>query len=144
MLVRYGSGGSRNGCCPSQTGHHLVPEASFKGIGNYNSRRAPVICAEGPNHGVGTHGQLHTIQSYMALNSGNSTLGYFEFSGGEAVSHVFPECECDENCTVAQLRKYHEEEAEIPRDKQVSAISTCDPSDQEVEDVLAFAKAVTQ
>lgn len=50
------------GCCPGQTGHHLIPKAMLQHCSAYNAdkhKQAPVVCAEGANHSMGSHGQLH-------------------------------------------------------------------------------------
>lgn len=49
------------GCCPGQTGHHLVPSSWAKSAcPNYDERDYPVVCAEGTSQYMGTHGSLHT------------------------------------------------------------------------------------
>lgn len=69
------------GCCPPQTGHHLIEKASFftKGVGglqfgtfppatggpyeSYNADMAPCVCAEGTSHNRGgTHELMHVFQ----------------------------------------------------------------------------------
>ena len=77
----------KGGCCPGQTGHHLVEASAFhikgrgdgpadlatgenvplEGCNNYDLAKAPCICVEGAGHGVGTHGLMHTFQSAKAM-----------------------------------------------------------------------------
>lgn len=53
------------GCCPGQTGHHLIPESWLNdGSGgsrcsNYNHRAAPTACLEGYDGRYGSHGDAH-------------------------------------------------------------------------------------
>ena len=53
------------GCCPGQTGHHLIPEAWLKDedkklrCKKYNHNAAPTVCAEGYDGRYGTHGEAH-------------------------------------------------------------------------------------
>ncbi len=86
QLSPYKPKGKQTGCCPSQTGHHLVEASSFfetgrgdtkdesdanilsvgtKGSTDYNTGEAPCICAFGPSQWRGSHGQLHTIQGNL-------------------------------------------------------------------------------
>ncbi|HTT22315.1 MAG TPA: PAAR-like domain-containing protein [Candidatus Sulfotelmatobacter sp.] len=77
----------KGGCCPGQTGHHLVEASAFHvegrgdgtanlrtgnnvkldGCSGYDLNKAPCICVEGAGHGVGTHGLMHTFQSAKAM-----------------------------------------------------------------------------
>jgi hypothetical protein len=136
QLGPYTPTGNQPSCCPGQTGHHLVEASSFynKGRGgsksvavlgteDYDTGRAPCICAEGVNQYQGTHGLLHTFQSTAA--QGNVTIGPIELVDGNAMEtkvtkygksrdqgvaaakKVFPESGCDESCLKAQLDAYH-------------------------------------
>ena len=53
---------NKYGCCPGQTGHHLLPTAWAKSTcPNYKESKAPVVCAEGTSHSNGgSHDRLHT------------------------------------------------------------------------------------
>lgn len=63
------------GCCPGQTGHHLIPKAMLDDCPAYTTSRhraAPVVCAEGANHSMGSHGRLHgAIEQYLKQNHSN-------------------------------------------------------------------------
>jgi hypothetical protein len=53
---------SGKGCCPGQTGHHLLPEAMFDHCDNYGPvqhANAPTICVEGSTNTHGSHGKMH-------------------------------------------------------------------------------------
>jgi HNH/endonuclease VII toxin of polymorphic toxin system len=73
------AGGKALGCCPPQTGHHLIEKASFfeggQQIGTfppknspkkhepYDENMAPCVCAEGTSHNRGgTHELMHVFQ----------------------------------------------------------------------------------
>jgi hypothetical protein len=68
MLVPFNKTGAKQaaksgeGCCPGQTGHHVIPGAVFDGNSCYSSkdhRNAPTICVEGTNNSQGSHGTAH-------------------------------------------------------------------------------------
>lgn len=136
MLVRYGSQNTAKGCCRGQTGHHLVPEESFKGVGNYNPRNAPVVCAEGPGHSVGTHGQLHALQSHSMRKTGGRSLAYMQKLGAKAVNCVYPESQCSVQCTESQLKHYHEKQAQIPPEQQLNPVTPQKPTVHEMRDMF--------
>jgi len=49
------------GCCPGQTGHHILPGAMSEGQTWYvgKHRSAPTSCLEGANKSYGSHGAVH-------------------------------------------------------------------------------------
>ncbi|UOD30524.1 hypothetical protein INH39_01880 [Massilia violaceinigra] len=108
-----------DGCCPGQTGHHILPGAMF-GPGEettkcdepYEHSEAPVICVEGTGNKVGNHGTAHlALQLLMDQYklTGAKTISYEDASalGIEAVQKVNPEC--TEACLQAQLDAYYKE-----------------------------------
>ncbi|WP_417552546.1 PAAR-like domain-containing protein [Marinomonas fungiae] len=60
---------STGGCCPGQTGHHLIPSAWMKasdcGYSSSDRNAAPTVCVEGTNNTGGTHGTMHTETDRM-------------------------------------------------------------------------------
>ncbi len=85
--------GNEKGCCPGQTGHHLIPDAWIvekdeksgsrkrkqkKGLTekdesckNYKEGKALVVCVEGANQSHGTHKKVHDatdVQVWKSLN----------------------------------------------------------------------------
>ncbi len=85
MLVPYKP---ESGCCPGQTGDHVIDAASFlepkefsgqtrnqrtkiTGWKNYDVDKAPCCCAEGPNQTTATHGQLHVRRGVVAAGKKN-------------------------------------------------------------------------
>ncbi len=153
QLTPYQPTGDQPGCCPGQTGHHVVEAGSFYNVGrggsnskaiqgtdSYNQAKAPCICVEGCNQYHGTHGLMHTYQSTAALNSGpvvqkltladGSTASVVALSYGDAkrfgvaaVGKSFPESGCDPRCLEAQLDAYHNQ-CDIDDDTQCRSIAT--------------------
>lgn len=52
---------SGEGCCPGQTGHHLIYDSWMDGAGckNYDRDTAPTVCVEGTDQRHGSHGAIH-------------------------------------------------------------------------------------
>lgn len=115
------------GCCPGQTGHHVVPSAMFEVEGNpcgkeYDYRTAPTICLEGTNNHVGSHGVAHTaleISITEYKKKGLPTISYKEASklGIDAVREANPKC--SEACLQAQLDKYYKDTLDCKEDSQL-------------------------
>ena len=134
-----------NGCCPGQTPHHLVPKACMKGLGKYDSKKAPCICVEGGGHGIGTHGLMHTCQSYTALKMQNPTLGKVINNAARTAAKVFSDSECNIDCIKAQLEKYHEKEAEIDTNHPIeNPTETCKPEVSLVREAFQKAQQLAQ
>jgi hypothetical protein len=158
----------KGGCCDGQTGHHLVEASAFhvkgrgagaadfetgenvklQGCNGYDMRKAPCICVEGTNHGVGTHGLMHKFQSGRAIlcmdgrlldAAGKptetvkvTTLEEAQKSGVQAVKQTFPLSGCNEACIEAQLKSYHEGEKSrgglgMDPKQPIKAVHTCKP-----------------
>jgi hypothetical protein len=132
----------KGGCCPGQTGHHLIPKASFKNITRYSKGAAPCICVEGASHSVGTHGMMHQCQSYSAGRMVNPTLRKVTKAAVGAVKVVFPESGCDPKCLEAQLNNYHQEKARISPARQIEPPQTSKPAVDTVRATIAKAKAI--
>ena len=116
-----------DGCCPGQTGHHLLPGEMFRDNPNcprYTDNKhkdAPVICTEGTgnNFEVGTHGKMH--EAFDKKIEDHKTSGWW---GGEkdtisyekardmaiaTVMSTFPESRCNPKCLRAQLDKFYDD-----------------------------------
>lgn len=128
LLVPYGDtltepslGGK--GCCPGQTGHHVLPDEMTKD-GNcpgYTKDGAPTVCAEGANNSNGSHGLIHRNLDAMVQRHKSSLLGKVMGNGdtvsyGKArdmgvrsVQETFPESKCDTACLRAQLDAYYKD-----------------------------------
>jgi hypothetical protein len=105
------------GCCPGQTGHHVLPGAMFdmekKPCGkDYNHSLAPVICLEGTNNIVGSHGAAHlaldrTINIYRETKGDLISYNEARRQGISAVRQINPHC--SEKCMQAQLDKFYKD-----------------------------------
>lgn len=119
------------GCCPGQTGHHVIPgsmmgrksggstDPTISGCkGEYNHENAPTMCLEGANNTHGSHGLAHSllrkrIDAYkekqrQAGPQGNpSRITYQDAREASlaAVKDVAPWC--DIQCLRAQLDSYY-------------------------------------
>lgn len=162
QLVPYTPTEKQPGCCDNkrQTGHHIVEASAcfdqgrggsgsipLAGCGKYKEGKAPSICAEGTDHGTGTHGLMHTFQSDTALAAspgsiplegsgsvnadGVTTYGEARDNGVAAVSEVFPEAGCNEECLKAQMDAYHKDECGMKEDTQLKAVATTKSPDIE-------------
>jgi hypothetical protein len=112
-----------NGCCPSQTGDHLVPKSSFFKTSvkakdllagwqktatktGYNIAKAPCMCCEGGSC-TGSHGLRHSHhKAFSSVKPG------VERSFNEEVKHcakgakeIAPQC--SKPCLEAQLKAGH-------------------------------------
>lgn len=110
-----------NGCCPGQTGHHILPDSMVKDAGcdGYNKGEAPVMCLEGTsnNAGWGSHGEAHQkLKNKMSdyrrdrslANQSPNTISYDDAAnnGIDAVRDAAAR-QCDKNCLRAQLDEYY-------------------------------------
>ncbi|WP_224368424.1 PAAR-like domain-containing protein [Hyalangium versicolor] len=115
-----------HGCCPGQTGHHVLPHEMTKD-GNcpgYSKREAPTLCVEGVNNSHGSHGKIHDVlvdkvkDHRKAFLGGGDTMTYTQARnmGVESISKTFglPGEKCDENCLKAQLDAYYEKKCTKP------------------------------
>lgn len=125
---------SGEGCCPGQTGHHVMPGSMFgrKADGTidpafanpcasaYDHKNAPTICLEGANNTHGSHGVAHSalrklVEDYQrAQGEGGATgqggrMNYRDAREASlaAVKSVAPWC--DVKCLRAQLDSYYKD-----------------------------------
>lgn len=106
-----------DGCCPGQTGDHVIDDANFKDsggkyMGNYSHGAAPCICAAGPNNTWASHGKSHSIKGHFAkcykAKHGVSKIPYAAQKklSATAVNIVFKASGCSKACLEAQLDGY--------------------------------------
>ena len=141
VLVPY-----KFGCCdnesPKKTPHHVIPAHCFmpkgeregggprryKGAENYDPEAAPCICAHGKDKSNKRkqHARIH--KHFDAAEDAHKTNGAGTWSynqaaqaGAESVEKVMG---CDKKCTQAQLNKYHNKDAEIPKGTKLRADSS--------------------
>jgi hypothetical protein len=135
MLVPYSKTSSAReqaksgeGCCPGQTGHHVLPDAMFrdptagtpasgkrgdkktlKCWDNYSEGGAPTICLEGTSYSAsnGSHGAAHAMtKEIMDDHRDKSEMKYTEASDkiADGLARAYG---CDPKCIKAQLNKYY-------------------------------------
>jgi len=106
-----------SGCCPAQTGDHLVPKSSFfkgayksskpmTGWSQYKMGEAPCMCTEGGSCS-GTHGLRHTHHKTTAgIDAGTHRPFDQEVSHCAAgAKEVAPQC--SKECIEAQIKEGH-------------------------------------
>lgn len=108
-----------HGCCPGQTGHHVLPDEMTKNAcPGYTKGAAPTVCVEGVNNSHGSHGQIHkNLADAMADVKKGGFLGwgakdkvsYDEAStlAAKSIQKTFPESRCSLDCLKAQLDGYY-------------------------------------
>lgn len=128
-----GTRANNRGCCPGQTGHHLIPDAMIKldsnrdsfGCEKYDHAAAPTVCAEGVNHSQGSHGRLHDNltdelraqkewsdgkwfeRSKTVKSDGSMNMQDAIESAARAHHASFPLSFCSRSCIEAQLRDFY-------------------------------------
>ncbi|NHZ93417.1 hypothetical protein F2P45_31070 [Massilia sp. CCM 8733] len=118
-LVPYGETNFPNsanglGCCPGQSGHHILPNAMFAGCVGYNPDEALTICVEGVTNSHGSHKVVHeNLKSILAgtqkadgtplLAGDPMPLQDAIDAGTESIKQSFPLSECDTLCIQKQL-----------------------------------------
>ncbi|NHZ66954.1 hypothetical protein F1735_32580 [Massilia sp. CCM 8694] len=132
---------SGNGCCPGQTGHHLLPSEMFRrkiqvptgekykngnpktkskddptnctGYTDKVHNAAPVVCVEGANNRIASHGEIHKrIDTSMAAHRNQTksdTITTDEAIDAAIDSHqaTFKPI-CNKACLKAQLKEYYD------------------------------------
>jgi hypothetical protein len=103
------------GCCPGQTGHHILPDAMVGDLcPGYDYDKAPTMCLEGTQNGEkhGSHGMAHgalkkSIDIYKKFAK-KDTLSYQEAKdqGIDAV-RLAGAIQCDRKCLEAQLDAHY-------------------------------------
>ena len=128
MLVPYNRTGAADaantgeGCCPGQTGHHVIPGAMFKngepdahpcykGAQGSKHNSAPTICLEGASNNHGSHGIAHSsLSAGMAAAGFNrgDPINYTQARelGIAAIRTVAPHCSAA--CLRAQLDAFYQ------------------------------------
>jgi Domain of unknown function (DUF4150)/GHH signature containing HNH/Endo VII superfamily nuclease toxin 2 len=106
------------GCCPGQTGHHLVPETMIGGSNcpGYKHADAPTVCVESALKDAGSHGRVHNAMDAALqdkLQAGKvvgGKIGMQDAIDAAVKSHkkAFPLSRCDDACIRAQLKDYYD------------------------------------
>lgn len=126
LMVPYGKTDTASsmmggGCCPGQTGHHVIPEEAVGSCDNYSHSGAPTVCVEGTNNANGTHGKIHgdledRVNKHKDSFFGGDIISYGKMRdiGIKSVQRTFPESKCDEKCLRAQLDAYYADKCKKP------------------------------
>lgn len=103
------------GCCPAQTGNHVIPASYFSGVAGYDHGAAPTMCVTGCSWHSGNHQYAHTAQSVLdgatAAKNGNGKVSIAQAAknGATATRALFPESGCRKGCIEAQIKQGHQE-----------------------------------
>jgi hypothetical protein len=122
------------GCCPGQTGHHLLSDAmiSHTGCANYDYDRAPTVCVEGYSQFFGSHRRAHSALATALENKDKAqkiapdgTLSLDDGIDAAVESHTlaFLASGCDPQCTRAQLEAYYKQ-IRCPGNARVRMVGT--------------------
>lgn len=109
------------GCCPGQTGHHLIPESWLKeGSGvqkanrctNYNHGAAPTACVEGYDGRYGSHGEAHghlndVLRDREAVGKPITTREAIDLAVEGYTKPGSVGEDCDKACIRVQLERYY-------------------------------------
>ncbi len=104
------------GCCPGQTGHHIIPNSAASGAGceGYTRGSAPVICLEGASNTHGSHGAAHqALKGFTDIYNGGKNRPPKDIDYGEmrdeSLKAIKPSTspQCNPDCLKAQLDSYY-------------------------------------
>jgi hypothetical protein len=104
------------GCCPGQTGHHVLPDSWLRAPGGgsctngYNKDDAPVACLEGTGNREGSHRQAHdSIERLIDQNgTGPTSMSNAIDMATEAyTADGAPGEDCNPDCIREQLEDYY-------------------------------------
>lgn len=116
-----------DGCCPGQTGHHLMPDTMFRDPakkkpktkredqptldcwGKYTEDGAPTICVEGTtnNSANGSHGRMHELtDEKIAPHTSKKEMSYAT-ARNLLADLVEAQFGCPKECTKAQLDEFY-------------------------------------
>jgi len=106
------------GCCPGQTGHHLIPDVMVKTgtCSGYSKGSAPTVCVEGATQNHGTHKLVHDNMDNAVgkrVRNGKAPNGRLRLTdviaaAAESHAEAFPASACSEKCLRAQLENYYQ------------------------------------
>ncbi|NHZ81342.1 hypothetical protein F2P44_18975 [Massilia sp. CCM 8695] len=105
-----------HGCCPGQTGHHILPNAMVEGADcpGYDYDNAPTMCLEGANNAAlhGSHGMAHNNLK-VAMFDYTKKTGKSKLSYADAKKHAIDAVQmagaiqCKRECLEAQLDAHY-------------------------------------
>jgi hypothetical protein len=110
------------GCCPGQTGNHVIPSSYFGENSVYVTKKAPCMCVTGTSWHTGNHQYAHTGQSVLdgdtVSKSPPLTVRKAAKNAATVARGVFPESGCRKACIQAQIEAAHNDMG-IPPDTTV-------------------------
>ncbi len=112
---------SKQGCCPGQTAHHLIPNSMFQeerrnndsnvaDCRKYRHDDAPNVCVEGIDQNIGSHKRIHDrtadkLEKFLEKPS-KMTYKMAKHAALEAHYETFSNGDCDRKCLEKQLDEY--------------------------------------
>lgn len=131
----------QGGCCPSQTGNHVIPESYFHGVTGYVARDAPTMCVSGTSWHSGNHQYLHTGQSvvdnHYKASDGTISIKQAAKNGGQVQNEVFKDQGCSPDCIAAQVIQGHKDMGLDENTRtEVKTIAEGEKYQNRLEDVL--------
>ena len=113
------------GCCPGQTGHHLIYDAWLRDPGerggkyycsHYNEKTAPTVCLVGHDKSIGQHGKLHKqtddiLEKKLDKKMKPCDKGFSMECAIEVAAKAHRKMfkQCNKKCIIAQLKKYYDQ-----------------------------------
>ena len=116
------------GCCPGQTGHHLIPKAMIESAcPRYDHNIAPTVCVEGFSEHFGSHKRIHDAMDRRVkgladagkLLNGTMSLEQAIEAAVESHHSAFFASKCSKQCIKAQLESYYNQMCRGSRPKAV-------------------------
>lgn len=107
------------GCCPGQSGHHILPSSMFKNCPKYDQHDAPTICVEGTKNWAGSHKRIHDklkkrLEDIPGEFGKDITMDQAVNAGTKSVEDAFPNLPppskrgCKPECIKEQLKAYYD------------------------------------
>jgi hypothetical protein len=109
----------KDGCCPGQQAHHVIPNAKVIECAGYKNDEAPTVCLEGGNNN-GTHGKLHKQTDYNTEEmvkgkykkgdrSCNGNAGSMDCTIEASAQAMSDEFGCDKACVTKALNSFYKD-----------------------------------
>ncbi|MBT3048517.1 MAG: PAAR-like domain-containing protein [Candidatus Thiodiazotropha sp.] len=112
---------NKKGCCPGQTGHHMIPDGYMRKktiCHKYTEGSAPTVCVEGTTQTHGSHGSIHRKkEKHVVKKLSNGTIEYEDVRDAAIKAHrsTFPLSLCSSQCLLKQLDNYYHDRCENHR-----------------------------
>jgi len=138
-LRPYDPSSGQDGCCPGQTGHHIPPQACFKGNADYSHSQALCVCLEGMNQHCGSHGKNHAAIDWLAKEKKIAPGDPCSRKDYNALCAATVEAQfgCDKKCIEEQLNQQFEKISDV---KHAPSKSNVGVSDKEKDSIRKSAE----